>query len=301
MIIPSFLQSGDTVALLAPARKVTLDELQPVLRLLESWGLHVLFPPNLFESCHQFAGTDEQRADDLQWVIRHPSVKAVFCVRGGYGVSRILNLVDFTPLIEKPKWFVGFSDITVLHAKLNQLRVQSIHGPVALLMLQPGGEEALSKLKAILFGTSVNYSSCVHPLQQNGYAKGELIGGNLSLLAHLSGTKINYEFTNKILFIEDLDEYLYHIDRMMVQLENNGVFQKIKGLIVGGLSDMKDNTIPFGSTAEEIVHQHVSDYPIPIIFDFPAGHVANNQPLIFGKTVEMHVYEQEVTLNYVDK
>lgn len=301
MIIPSTLKSGDTVALLAPARKVSLDELQPVLTLLDSWGLHVIFPPNLFEVYHQFAGTDEQRADDLQWVIRHPDIKAVFCVRGGYGVSRILGLVDFTPLVENPKWFVGFSDITVLHAKLNQLRIQSIHGPVALLLLQEGGEEALLKLKEILFGASVSYKSNLHPLQQNGYAKGELIGGNLSLLAHLSGTKINYEYTNKILFIEDLDEYLYHIDRMMVQLENNGVFQKIKGLIVGGLSDMKDNTIPFGLNAEEIVNHHVSDYPIPIIFDFPAGHVANNQPLIFGKIVEMHVHEQEVSLNYVDK
>ena len=298
MVLPDYLQSGDQVAIIATARKVSKTEIQPALDILTSWGLNVLTGVNLFSEYHKFSGTENQRVEDLQWAINHPNLKAVFCARGGYGTSSLLDSLDYSALKKYPKWFVGFSDVTALHAHLNMLGLSSLHATMPILFAKPEQKKSVQDLKEILFGNIPTYSIPSNSRNIKGNAKGKLIGGNLSLLVHLIGTSSCPDWKDAILFIEDLDEYLYHIDRMMVQLERNKVFSKIKGLLVGGMSDMNDNTIPFGKTAEEIVLQRVKKYNIPVAFDFPAGHLDVNLPLILGTKVTLKVSEEKVLLNY---
>lgn len=282
MTIPSYLNQGDTILIIATARKILREELSKAISIFESWGLKVELAPQLFEIENQFAGSDEIRAQQLQWAINHPTAKAIICSRGGYGTMRILDKVDFKPLQKNPKWIIGYSDITALHGHLfQQEKLASIHGEMCLTMNE-ATEEAIQSLKNVLFGEGVSYSFPTHQLNRNGKAEGEVIGGNLSLLYALKGTSHFPDMKGKILFIEDLDEYLYHIDRMMLGLKMSGAFSQLSGVIIGGMSDMRDNPIPFGKSAEEIIQEHLAEYNFPIAFNFPAGHIKNNCALMIG-------------------
>ncbi len=287
-IQPKLLEQGSTVAIISTARKIDVSQMDDVQKILESCGYHVQWGDSIREEHHQFCGTDEQRASDLQAAIDDPNVDAIMCFRGGYGTIRILDQVDFSGLIKHPKWIVGYSDVTALHGKLHNLGLMSVHGTMPV-NFSGNTKEALETLRNVLTGKTNDYTFPVHTLNRHGEASGELIGGNLSMIYSLAGTPYDFDFEGKILFIEDLDEYLYHIDRMMQNLKHSGKLAKLKGLIVGGMTDMNDNTIPFGSSAVETIAKAVSEYNYPVCFDFPAGHIADNRALILGKECSLKV------------
>jgi muramoyltetrapeptide carboxypeptidase len=290
MITPPYLQKGDTVAILATARKHIVKSMQPTIDLLESWGLNVVIGKSIGLEENQLAGSDEQRAADLQEQLNNPNIKAIWCARGGYGTIRVVDLIDFTAFKKSPKWLVGFSDVTVLHNHLNTMGYKSIHGimPISLAKASP---EAIESLRLSLFGQPLQYAIDPHPMNRLGKATGELVGGNLSILYSVLGSPSAIDCTDKILYIEDLDEYLYHIDRMMMNLKRNGCLESLKGIIVGSMTDMKDNDIPWGKNALEIVQDVTKQYNIPVIFNFPAGHIHDNRALILGNNVTIEVTE----------
>ncbi len=295
-VLPPYLKAGDTIAICAPARKVSEEEMRPAVATFESWGLRVRMSYNLFDEYHQFSGSDKQRAADLQTLINDPEVKAIISARGGYGCARLLPLLDLSPLKNNPKWLVGYSDFTVLHLALHRLGVQSFH---ATMPISFADKQGVHSLRAALFGETLNQQFPAHELNIKGIAQGRLVGGNLSIIYSLQGTPAALLPDNAILFIEDLDEYLYHVDRMMMNLELSGQLGRIKGLLVGGMSDMKDNTIPYGKNAVEIIHEHVSKFHIPVAFGFPAGHQQPNFAMRFGAEVELRVEEESVELVYL--
>ena len=297
MIRPPYLKAGDTVVIVSTARKVSKFEIKPAIDLLKSWGLEVQTGKNLFKEDHQFAGTDEDRAGDLQRALNNKNVQAVLFARGGYGTTRVIDAIDWKKFIKQPKWLIGYSDITVVHSHVHRhCGIQTLHGPMSLNLgkLSP---QCLSVLKETLFGQTLRYSSSkqqphLEKLNRKGKAKGRLVGGNLSILYSQAGTPSDIDTAGKILFLEDLDEYLYHIDRMMMNLKRSGKLKDLAGLIVGGMTEMKDNTIPFGKTAEEIIHDAVKEYTYPVVYGFPAGHIPNNYPMIFGSEVTLNVTEK---------
>lgn len=296
MLIPPYLKKGDTILLIGTARKRSLESIQPAIDALRSWGLKVELGKNIFKEYHQFAGTDKERTHDLQWAIDHKTAKAILVTGGGYGTMRIIDKVNFKPLLKKPKWFVGYSDVTVVHNRLHNMKIASIHGTMAFQFLKH--KEATLSLKDLLFGKKINYKIPLNKLNRTGTAKSEIIGGNLSLLYALSGSVDDISTKNKILFIEDLDEQLYHIDRMMLQLKRSGKLKNLKGLIVGGMSEMKDNAVPYGKTAEEIIFDAVKEYKYPVCFNFPAGHIENNFAVYLGKKAKLTVTKKRVNLSY---
>lgn len=296
MILPPYLKKGDTVAIIATARKISKEEIQPAVTFFESYGLSVLLGKNLFESSNQYAGTDLQRAEDLQWALNDKNIKAIIIARGGYGTVRLMEHVDFTEFKKFPKWVVGYSDVTVLHSAIHNIGVATLHATMPL-NFSKNQEATRSLIKALLgklteIETEENYSNI------EGTTNGQLVGGNLSLLYALSGTPYDIDTRDKILFIEDLDEYLYHLDRMMMQLKLSGKLSCLKGLIVGGMTDMKDNAIPFGKLPEEIILDAVKDYNYPVCFDFPAGHIDKNLAMYFGRDAELTVNDT-ATLKFV--
>jgi muramoyltetrapeptide carboxypeptidase len=298
MLSPSYLTRGNKIAIIATARKITKEELKPAVGILESWGLNVVTGKNLFESSDQYSGTDEQRASDLQWALDDPEIKAILIARGGYGTVRIIDQVDFSAFRENPKWVIGYSDVTVLHQHINQnFKIATLHATMAFSFTK--NEEATSSIRTALFGEELSYSIPSESLNREGQCEGEIVGGNLSLLYALSGSSSDLDTSGKILFIEDLDEYLYHLDRMMMNLKRSGKLDRIKGLIVGGMSDMKDNAIPFGRSAEQIVLESVKQFDYPVCFNFPAGHVDRNLALFFGRRARMSVGSSIVTLKYL--
>ena len=290
MITPPYLQKGDTVAILATARKHIVKSMQPTIDLLESWGLNVVIGKSIGLEENQLAGNDEQRAADLQEQLDNPNIKAIWCARGGYGTVRVVDLIDFTQFKKSPKWLVGFSDVTVLHNHLNTMGYKSIHG-IMPISLAKASKEAIESLRLSLFGQPLQYAIDPHPMNRLGKATGELVGGNLSILYSVLGSPSAIDCTDKILYIEDLDEYLYHIDRMMMNLKRNGCLESLKGIIVGSMTDMKDNDIPWGKNALEIVQDVTKQYNIPVIFNFPAGHIHDNRALILGNNVTIEVTE----------
>lgn len=289
LLRPPYLKAGDTVIILSTARKITIEELTPAIQLIEGWGLKVKLGSTIGLADNQFAGTDAERQADLQAAIDDPSIKAVICARGGYGTVRMMDNLDWTGFLQSPKWIVGFSDVTYLHIHLNQtIGVQTIHSSVPALFHR-NTPEAIDTIRQQLFGEAVSYDIAAQPLNRAGEAKGVLIGGNLSILYSITGTKSGFNTGGKILFIEDIDEYLYHIDRMMMNLKRSGKLHDLAGLIVGGMTDMNDNAIPFGKNAEEIIAEHVAEYNYPVCFGFPAGHIADNRALVLGKVMELTV------------
>jgi len=299
MITPPPLQPGDKVGLVATARKISLEELAEGITLLEDWGLVPVIGKTIGLQDNQYAGTDAQRAQDFQEMLVDSSIKAIWCARGGYGTVRIIDQLDFYKFVKHPKWIVGYSDVTVLHSHLHKIGFQTIHGtmPVSL-----GDNSAFAKtsLKKSLFGEKPDFTYPTnHTFNKKGKARGLLVGGNLSILYSLCGSSSNLDTEGKILFIEDLDEYLYHIDRMIMNLKRNGMLDHLAGLVVGGMTKMHDNRIPFGKTAQEIVIDAVQDCDFPIAFDFPAGHLDDNRALVLGAEVELTVGSQEASLNYL--
>jgi muramoyltetrapeptide carboxypeptidase len=295
MIFPEKLKIGDKIGIISPARKITFNELDPAIKTIESWELKVELGSNLFEVDNQFSGTIEQRSTDLQTMIDDDSIKAILCARGGYGTVQIIDNIDFSKLKNNPKWIVGYSDVTVLHSHLNKLGIASLHATMPI-NFKTNAKESLASLKNGLFGNENNILCGPHPFNKFGKVEAEVVGGNLSILYSLLGSNSDVDTDGKILFIEDLDEYLYHIDRMMMNLKRNGKFTKLKGLVVGGMSDMNDNTIPFGKTAEEIILEYIKEFDFPVCFNFPAGHLDDNRTLVFGKECTLEINENGVIL-----
>jgi muramoyltetrapeptide carboxypeptidase len=297
MKTPPILQKGDTIAILATARKNIDDNLQPAIDLLHSWGLEVVIGNTIGLDDNQLAGSDTQRAADFQQQLDNPNIKAIWCVKGGYGTVRIIDLLDFTKFKQSPKWIVGFSDITVLHNHLNMLGYKTIHG-IMPITYPRATKEAIESLKLALFGEPLRYEIAPNPMNRFGTASGELVGGNLSILYSLLGSKSAIDCRDKILFIEDLDEYLYHIDRMMMNLKRNGCLESIKGIIVGSMYKMRDNDIPWGKNALEIIEEITKQYKIPVVYNFPAGHIRDNRALVMGSIVHLDVSAEKTVLEF---
>ncbi|WP_294820811.1 LD-carboxypeptidase [uncultured Flavobacterium sp.] len=286
--IPPYLKKGDTIGILATARKIEKEPLAPAIKLMESWGLHVVIGKTVGLDNNQLAGPDWQRATDLQQMMDNPSIKAIWCAKGGYGTVRLIERLDFAKFKQKPKWFIGFSDATVLHSHINNLDIATLHGMVAISVGR-ATPQALESFRKALFGEKLAYSIPAHKFNKTGKATGELIGGNLSVLYSIIGSPSEADYKGKIIFIEDLDEYLYHIDRMMMNLKRNGYFKDVKGIIVGGMTKMRDNDIPWGHDALEIIQDITKEYNIPICFNFPAGHIQDNRALVFGKQATLDI------------
>lgn len=295
--MPEFLQKGDTVGILATARKIDLATLQPGIKLLESWGLHVVIGKTIGKEQNQLAGADWQRATDFQEMLDNPKIKAIWAAKGGYGTVRMVDRIDFTNFKKKPKWIVGFSDVTVLHSHINNMDIATLHAIIAI-SAKTATPEAIESFRKALFGEKLEYHIPHHDFNKNGKASGELVGGNLSVLYSIQGSKSAVDMKGKILFLEDLDEYLYHIDRMMMNLKRNGSLDGVKGIIIGGMTSMNDNDIPWGKDALEIIQDIVKDYKIPVAYNFPAGHIKDNRALILGKTVTFEVNDKETVLKF---
>ena len=284
MITPSSLSSGSKIALVAPARKVAEDDIAFAVEYIRQRGFVPIYDERLFLSYNQFAGNDEQRASVLQHYLDADDIDAIMCVRGGYGTVRIIDRLDFDKFLQKPKWIVGYSDVTVLHAKMQSLGIESLHATMPI-NFQDNSKQALDTLFDALCGKEIKYDLPQQTLDILSKMKGEVVGGNISVLYSLLGSDIFPDVEGKVLFLEDLDEYLYHIDRMMMAFQRAGIFDKIGGLIIGGLTKMHDNAIPFGMTAEEIISEKTKDKNIPTVFNFPAGHINDNRAIILGRRV----------------
>ena len=295
MIYPPYLKVGDTIGIVAPARKVSREELDFAIRWWEEKGFCIALGTHLFASNEQYAGTDAARAEDLQNMLNACDIKAIFCARGGYGTVRIIDRLRFENFNSKPKWVCGFSDITVLHSHINKIcKIATIHSTMPISM-NGNNLQNLETLYKTLLGEHITYKCEPHFLNRNGECSGEFVGGNLSLLYALSGSISDVDTSHKILFIEDTDEYLYHIDRMMMQLKRAGKLKSLAGLLVGSFTKMRDNEIVFGSTFKQIIREHCEEYDFPIAFNFPAGHGKNNRAMKFGATYSLTVEDTKTT------
>ena len=298
------LHPGDLVALTATARKVSPVEIEPAVRLFELWGLRVLVPNGLYEEDNQFAGNDDHRAAMMQSLIDNDDVRAIFCVRGGYGTVRIVDKIDFSRLVTNPKWVVGYSDVTVLHSHIGcNLGVPTLHATMPLNIPADACSvqyPATESLRQMLFEGKLHYEFEYDGDVSNrtGTCYAPLVGGNLSVLYSLLGSESDIDTEGKILLIEDLDEYLYHIDRMMMALKRAGKLCGLRGLLVGAMSDMHDNAVPFGRSAEQIVLDAVADYNYPVAFHCPFGHIGTeNRALPLGVEVDVKVTENNITID----
>lgn len=299
MITPPYLKKGDRIAMVSPARKISPAEAERAINIFTSWGLEVVKGDHLYASCNQFAGSDEQRRSDFQKVLDDESIRAIICSRGGYGTVRIIDGLDFTRFRQNPKWIVGYSDFTVLHSHIHEhYKVETLHA-VMLVNIKDKNEGDLSliSLKKALFGEELVYRLPSEQYNRKGSCKGPLVGGNLSILYSLNNTASDIKTEGKILFLEDVDEYLYHIDRMMMNLKRSGKLENLAGLIVGSMMKMRDNEVPFGKTANEIIAGAVADYSYPVCYNFPAGHQEDNRALILGREVTLEV-GSEVRLSF---
>lgn len=300
MVRPNMLKHGDKIGIVATAKKVSFEEIKTAMEVFQSWGLQVVPGKHLFDSENQFAGSDQNRLEDLQSFIDDPEVKAIICARGGYGTTRIIDSINFSPLLANPKWIIGFSDITALLFQLYNHNLESIHGIMAGLFYKENRAESIESLRKVLFGEELFFKADHHCLNKTGEAQGKIIGGNLSIICNLIGTSSDIDYKGIILFLEDLDEYLYHVDRMMVHLKRAGKLGVINGLIVGDMSDMNDNPIPFGKNAYEIIHSHVQDYLFPVGFGFPVGHEAANLAIPCGRQASLSVGKDGSILKFIE-
>ena len=290
------LSPGDTIGLVAIARWVEQETIDQAVQLFTSWGLQVVIGKSLHARYHQFAGTDAERAADLQHMLDAPDIHAICVMRGGYGTIRIMEYLDFTAFTNKPKYICGFSDVTVLHAHINdKLGLPTLHCtmPFAFSHNTP---QAIDTMHKALFHAPDCMTADHHPLNKSGNCTAQLIGGNLSILYALLGTRFGFSTAGKILVLEDVDEYLYHIDRMLMSLKLAGKLDHIAGLIVGGMTDMKDNAIPFGETAEEIIQRHLAHLSVPVAFGLPFGHIDDNRAMILGGEVYLSVEPEQTRL-----
>jgi len=296
--IPPYLKKGDTIGITCPAGYMATEKAQTCIDTLQQWGYQVMVGKTLGSSSdNYFSGTDEDRADELQAMLDDSSIHAILCGRGGYGVSRIIDQLDFTRFKRNPKWLIGFSDITVLHSHIfTNYKIATLHAPMAAAFNDGVDSPYIQSLKQALAGKKAQYRSTVHPFNQAGTVTAPLVGGNLSLLAHLVGTPSDVDTKGKILFIEDIGEYIYSTDRMLHQLKRSGKLSKLAGLIVGGFTDVKDTGRPFGKTVYEAIHEVVKEYTYPICFDFPVSHDVANYALKVGGTYTLQVSNRAVKL-----
>ena len=292
MVIP-FLKQGSKVAIAAPARMVTQEEMAFGIQWLKDMGFVPVYDDRLFNQHYIFSGDDDTRAAVFQEYLDNEEIAAIWLARGGYGGIRIIDKLDFTKFLQHPKWIVGFSDGTILHGKLNRLGVPSLHAAMPFYFANKT-PEAKQSLYDALTGKPLQYAFSSHPLNRCGEAEAEVVGGNLSVLIGMMGSETFPETDGKILFIEEVDEYIYHIDRMMHCLKRAGKLDRLKGLIVGGLTQIKDNTHPFGMTAEQVIAEAVSEYDYPVCFGFPAGHWDDNKALYLGLSSRLIVTKEKV-------
>ena len=299
VIIPPYLQKGDSIGLVCPAGFMPLEKVQTAINTLEHWGFKIIVGNTVGgESKNYFSGSDEQRLNDLQTMMDDDSIKAIMCARGGYGMGRIIDEINFKKFKRNPKWIIGFSDITVLQSHLlSNYKIASLHAPMAAAFNDdPDKNEFVQSLYKALVGEKAAYSCPGHSFNKNGKANGRLVGGNLSLLAHLVGTASDINTKNKILFIEDVGEYIYNVDRMLYQLKRSKHFKNLAGLIVGGFTDMKDTNSPFGQTTEDVINEIVSEYDFPVCFNFPVSHEKENYALKIGCRYSLKITENKVLL-----
>ena len=298
LIAPPALQTGDLVYLCAPAKAIEQSYILAAEKWLIHIGLRSIRSKNLTGRHHYFSGSAHERLADLQEGIDHPEVKAIWCARGGYGSVQLVDNLQWASFIREPKWLIGFSDICVLHHKIQSVGIQSMHATMAL-NIEKNSAASKTRLKELLFGEKTPFAIAPHRQNKFGKASGVLIGGNLSIIYSMLATPERYDFSGAILFIEDLAEHLYHIDRMLYALRKNGALTQISGLIIGGLTDLEDTDIPFGESVEELILAHFDYRKIPICFDFPAGHIDDNQALLLGAKVELEVSERQCLLGYL--
>lgn len=295
---PKFLRPGQRIGIVSTARKISPEELKPALKIIEQWGFEVILGKNLFNEKNQFAGTDEERANDFQQMMDDPNIHAILCARGGYGSIRLLDILDFGRFKESPKWIAGYSDITAIHAHLqNLLGVQSIHSTMPISFAE-NTSEATESLRLALLGELKDYEFTGQCRKEHFEIEGRLIGGNLSMIYSMTGTPEMEVSDGGILFLEDLDEYLYHIDRMMMNLNRSGLLNGLRGIVVGDMTDMNDNIVPFGKSAYEIIDEHTSQLSIPVIFGFPAGHGKDNRAIYLGRQCKIFGQEGSFHLRF---
>jgi len=304
LIRPPYLKQGDTIALLTPAGVLRNKKeiISKAITTVESWGLHVKIGVNMYNQNHHFAGTDTQRIQDFQEALDNPSIKAIWAARGGYGTVRILDELDYTKFKEHPKWIIGYSDITALHNQIHNLGFETIHGMMAVNFgSEPEAiKETLSTFKKAVFGDVLTYEVPGSIYNKKGTAKGQLVGGNLTLLHCMLGSETSIDTTDKILFIEEVGEYVYHVDRMLQSLKRAGYFEQIKGVIVGDISRIRKNTTPFGKTIQQVVLDNLKGLNIPVSFGMPAGHKDKNVTLILGRKVTLTVNKEGSSVTFED-
>lgn len=298
IIRPAPLRAGDTVGICAPARSVSGDDIRQAVQVVASWGLQVRLGKNLLAGHTMLAGSDEQRTADLQALVDDPDVGAILFARGGYGCARLLQKVDFSGLRKAPRWLVGYSDVTAFHLALYRLGVESLH---AAMPFKFTDAESVNSLHAALFGEELSLTVAPHRLNVKGAAAGRLTGGNLSIIYSLQATPFELLPSDAVLFLEDVDEYLYHLDRMMLNLALSGKLAKINALLVGGMTEMKDSAGGYGKSAYEIISEHARPLNIPVAFGFPAGHQDPNLALYMGREVLLEVDDERVALSYTAK
>jgi len=302
LIQPSYLKAGDTVAIVAPSGilKHREREIQQAVDLLKSWGLHSVVGKHVFKKADHFAGTDAERCEDLQNAMDNPSVSAIWCARGGYGTVRILDDLDYTRFRKNPKWIIGYSDITALHNQVHNEGFQSLHALMAVSLTKDLDDikETVATFKSAIFGTPNNYTLKGSKYNRVGEASGELVGGNLTILHTMLGSKESIDTSGKILFIEEIGEYKYHIDRMLQSMKRAGYFDNLSGLVVGDMSRMRKNTTLWGTSIEELIIDALQEYNFPIVFNMPAGHEKDNRALILGRVVDLKVKKDQSTLDF---
>lgn len=301
LVRPANLKKGDTIIILSPAGRVKdKTSVDAGIELANHWGLVVFFGNHLLSQDNTFAGTDKQRIEDLQKALDDPSIKAIWAARGGYGAVRIIDNLDFTKFIESPKWIIGYSDITVLHNKVHELGFQSIHGqmPLTLDLEDPVQKKSIVTLHKALFGKQLSYKFKSSKHNRTGESTGQIVGGNLSIVYSMLSSNTDLDMNGKVLFIEDVGEALYHIDRMMISLKRAGYFKNCRGLIVGDFRLKKNEGNTFGKTLEEIILEAVEGTNFPVIFDFPAGHIDDNRAIILGSYVDLKVTEKKIRITF---
>lgn len=302
LIQPPYLKAGDTVAIVAPSGilKSREGEVQQAVALLKSWGLHAVVGKHVFNQADHFAGTDEERCADLQNAMDDPKISAIWCARGGYGTVRILDKLDYTEFRKNPKWVIGYSDITALHNQLHNKGFQSLHALMCVSLTKDISEikETVATFKSAIYGKPENYTLKGSKYNRVGETSGELVGGNLTMLHTMLGSETSIDTSGKILFIEEIGEYKYHIDRMLQSLKRAGYFDNLKGLVVGDMSKLRKNTTLWGTSVEQLILDALADYDFPIAFNVPAGHEKDNRALVLGRVVDLKVAKNSSTLKF---
>lgn len=302
LIQPPYLKTGDTVAIVAPSGVLNnrTAEVERAITLLKSWGLNVIVGKHVFKKDNHFAGTDDQRCEDFQNALDDPKIKAIWCARGGYGTVRILDKLDYTKFKKQPKWLIGYSDITALHNQVHNEGVESVHAIMCTSLIDKENEleQSIATMKKAVFGEALNYKLEGSKYNKPGTVTAPLVGGNLTMLHTMLGSETSIDTAGKILFIEEIGEYKYHIDRMLQSLKRAGYFSNCKGVIVGDMTKIRKNTTPWGTSIEQLILDALADYNFPIAFNMPAGHENDNRAMILGRTIELKVSESQTELSF---